>query len=165
MGRKNKMGDTKRFRLLADFIQRNYPHKKTILDVAGGKDNYLAQELRKNGYEVKSIDPKSKDIRDLFTLELLRELEESERFDLIVGLHPDGATKDICKAASTHDIVIVPCCNMWTTKEQDIYSLIENYLRSNKIPYSTTILPMKGKNFVFYSKNHRVKRDKVGGRK
>ena len=150
------MGDTKRFRLLAEFIERNYPNIDTVLDVAGGSNGYLASELRKRDYTVRTIDPCSRDIADFFTLDKLRDLEkeQKQKFDLIVGVHPDGATREICRAAKTHDIVIVPCCNMWTEKEPNIYRLIQNYLRTNRIEYALLMLPMRGRNIVYYTKNY-----------
>jgi hypothetical protein len=158
------MGDSKRFQILAEFIRRNYPGKERVLDVAGGQGN-LSIELVKRGYECEIIDPRKsipsreeKEIcrrigRSIPRIRRLYEVGHSIGFDLIVGLHPDGATREICRTTKIKDIVLVPCCNYWKPGLGNVEQFIENYLRSEKTRFNLTALPMGGRNSVYFTKN------------
>src|SRR5947209_12084097 len=34
-------------------------------------------------------------------------------YDVIVGLHPDEALREVVASAATCPVVVVPCCNFW----------------------------------------------------
>lgn len=39
-------------------------------------------------------------------------------YDLVIGLHPDDALREVVNSARVRPVVVVPCCNFWskTTK-------------------------------------------------
>jgi hypothetical protein len=110
------MGDSRRFKEFADLIHKQFPRARRIADVAGGA-GYLRKELL-NIYDLQYIhtyDPNNKNpiathgsrekhFRKYFTLDSLKK----DQYDLIVGMHPDGASEIIVSAPI--DFIIVPCC-------------------------------------------------------
>ena len=107
------MGDSNRFIIFADFIQKHFNNCEKILDVAGFL-GWLTYELIKRGYQVTVIDPKIK-IKNNNVSKIKKyyndEIDISD-YDLIVGLHPDGATEYIVKNAIQNNkrFAVIPCC-------------------------------------------------------
>lgn len=107
------MGDPRRFTRFAELIKTQFPNAKNIADVAGGK-GYLQLALKEKGYEnVTTFDKRKHRCRRNIKFKHLYFSEKiKERFDLIVGMHPDEATDVIVVEASKRKIpfAIVPCC-------------------------------------------------------
>lgn len=148
------MGDKSRFKVFADFIARNYKPCK-VADVAGGK-GILSWELQKRGFEPTIIDPRVrfniqrfKAIRSLFKEEYVQD------FDLLIGMHPDGATEPIVKYANKYNkkFAVVPCCVMPVDKNKkyDDNSWLKylKYLAGGNIKEAQ--LKMSGKNVVLFN--------------
>lgn len=111
------MGDPRRFDQFAALIHRNFPRARRVADVAGGK-GYLQTALRERGYEVVTFD-KRKGRKDRPKMRYQYRYFDStitEPFDLLVGMHPDGATDVIIKEAAARRVpfVICPCCAIST---------------------------------------------------
>jgi hypothetical protein len=34
-------------------------------------------------------------------------------YDVIIGLHPEGALREVVSSARVRPVVVVPCCNFW----------------------------------------------------
>ena len=85
MGTHRFHGDERRFDVTADFIAARFPQARTAADVAGGQ-GMLARRLRKRH----NID-----------------------CDVIIGLHPDDALREVVNSARVRPVVVVPCCNFW----------------------------------------------------
>lgn len=110
------MGDSRRGQIFAQFIVRQFPKARCILDIASGKGQ-VARKLVNKGKVVTAMEayprlegrahPRIKYIAGYFT-------EDSEVgvHDLIVGMHPDEATSEIIRYATLHMIpfAVVPCC-------------------------------------------------------
>lgn len=106
------MGDSKRFRVVADFIIRNFKPCR-VADIAGGK-GHIQQYLRPAGFTVVTFD-KRKGRKDRVKMEYKYGYFDSNTpgdFGLLLGIHPDEATDVIIAEASRRGIpfVIVPCC-------------------------------------------------------
>lgn len=109
------MGDKNRFTVFATFIHRQWPDKDLrIADVAGGKC-LLNSELRRLGYKnVVTFDKRK--LGGKIAKGLLRyghfTQDQTAAFDLLVGMHPDGATDVIIAAAAHYHLpfAVVPCC-------------------------------------------------------
>ena len=158
------MGDDKRFEALADFVQRNFPPPLKIADVAGGQGN-LSFILTQRGYVCTVIDPRktnlSKKERQLSNRKGIRfnqirskfNSEMARDYDLIIGLHPDQATEEICYAAKFKPTIIVPCCKYWNGVENhgspSLPDTIRKFFRQNRIEWWETLLKMNGKNLIF----------------
>jgi uncharacterized UPF0146 family protein len=134
------MGDSKRFHVVSQFVARNFRPCK-VLDVAGGSGE-LNIALSALGFDVTTVDVvkgKGKRIRGIF------QLDQVVDFDLVVGLHPDGATNNLILNSQNKATVLVPCCNHNFPLQGDIIPIVRR-----KMLYDfETVLEMSGKNTVF----------------
>ena len=104
------MADKKRFEIFAGFLVKRFGSCR-VYDVAGGMGR-LNEELTRRGCEVTTFDGRHKRLpvnyaqRDFL-------IDEPCLCDLVVGLHPDGATRVIVQFALKHQIpfAVVPCCS------------------------------------------------------
>lgn len=107
------MGDRRRFHEVAELILRQFPPARfpVVADVAGGKGK-LAGKLQARGYRTTIIDtrrsrkhPKgAKRVSQPYVAGMAR------KFDVLVGLHPDGATEQLALSARRRPVVLIPCC-------------------------------------------------------
>jgi hypothetical protein len=150
------MGDARRHRMFAAFINRTYPSIESVLIVAGGKGR-IARLLANKGVRVRVIeaDPRySGQSEPLITYEegwFDRNTEVPE--ELIIGMHPDHATAEIIFAANQHRIpfAVVPCCVCGP--EAEGVSGVRGWLDRLKGFAGDCCeeeLDMKGKNVVLY---------------
>lgn len=104
------MADKRRFEAFANFIVGRFSGSR-IFDIAGGM-GMLNQELTARGRLVTTFDTRHKHLPVTYVIRELS-LEEPCDADLVVGLHPDGATRAIIEYAARHRIpfAIVPCCS------------------------------------------------------
>lgn len=156
------MGDTRRFELFADLIGRRVPNRRArIADVAAGK-GALTFALRRRGFvNVIPFEPAPRRGGQVtrtgmrvqrFTADCARE------FDVLVGMHPDGATDEILQGSAEHGplSIVCPCCAVgsawayWGAKlshRQWVDHLVRQSLqRGLRIERST--LRMTGRNSV-----------------
>lgn len=158
------MGDPRRFDLFARFIAARVPDRSVrIADVAAGK-GALSFALREHGFRhIVPFEPAPRrggqvqrlgmQVRD-FTPELAR------GFDLLVGMHPDGATDCILEGAAREGIgaIISPCCvrpNAWTywgSKVSHVqwHEHLLSRSATRGLRLHETRLPMTGASTVFY---------------
>lgn len=74
----------------------------------------LSRVLRKkHNYEAEVVDPRGWTLRGVGAREAEFAAADASYYDLIVGLHPDEATRDVAEAATVRPVVLVPCCNFW----------------------------------------------------
>ena len=104
------MADKRRFELFAQFLMRQFPATR-IFDIAGGMGR-LNDALTKGGKQVTTFDVRHKRL-DVRYAERIFTLEEPCEAELVVGMHPDGATRLILEYAARHRIpfAVVPCCS------------------------------------------------------
>lgn len=105
------VADPRRFDLFADFVTRRFPAARAVFDIAGGMGK-LNLALTARGREVTTFDRRWKRAAVRYA-ERLFTLEEPCACDLLVGMHPDGATRVIVEYAARHrrPFAIVPCCS------------------------------------------------------
>lgn len=104
------MADKRRFDLFARFLVKRFDGPR-VYDVAGGMGK-LNEALTKHGRRVTTFDRRHKRL-PVHYQERLFTLAEPCHCDLIVGMHPDGATRIIVEYAARHAIpfAVVPCCS------------------------------------------------------
>lgn len=112
-------GDPVRFDVVASFVAERYGRTvKHVADVAGGQ-GMLTRVLRKKyGYEAEVVDPRGWTLRGVASHETEFDAEATSFFDLIIGLHPDEATRAVAEAAVVRPVVLVPCCNFWDRSQR-----------------------------------------------
>lgn len=109
------MGDKRRFDQFAKLVYKAFPQivNWSVADVAGGK-GYLRGALRDLG--VKNVE--TWDIRHQQSKNNpgerwgLFKYDKAPKYDLVLGMHPDGATDHIVLHAARHKVpfVVCPCC-------------------------------------------------------
>lgn len=105
------MADKRRFDLFADLVTRHFPGCRRAFDVAGGQGR-LNQALVARGVPTTTFDTRWK--REAVDYAERRfTLDEPCGCELLVGMHPDGATRVIVEYAAKHAVpfAIVPCCS------------------------------------------------------
>ncbi|SEU35551.1 hypothetical protein [Stigmatella erecta] len=104
------MADKRRFELFAHFISERFRAPR-IFDVAGGQGR-LNEALTKLGRTVTTFDLRHKHLPVKYACREFT-LSEPAEVDLLVGMHPDGATRIIIEYAALHRLpfAVVPCCS------------------------------------------------------
>src|SRR5688572_16610631 len=105
------MADKRRFELFADLIVGRFATASRIFDVAGGQGR-LNEALSRRGRRVTTFDLRHKHLPVSYAQRCFT-LEEPCECDLLVGMHPDGATRVIIEYAAKHGLpfAVVPCCS------------------------------------------------------
>jgi len=104
------VADKRRFDLFAQFLVERFPGER-VFDIAGGMGR-LNESLTRLGRRVTTFDVRHKRLNVNYS-EKIFTLEEPCEADLVVGMHPDGATRIILEYAEKHRIpfAVVPCCS------------------------------------------------------
>jgi hypothetical protein len=106
------MGDRRRFNEFGNLIVKQFPYNKIVADIAGGK-GYLNLNLSERGYNVTTFDnPIGARVKNIKYNHRFFNSNIINHYDLLVGMHPDGATDLIIEQAWVRKIpfAIVPCC-------------------------------------------------------
>ncbi|MFP2899138.1 hypothetical protein [Corallococcus sp. 4LFB] len=105
------MADKRRFDLFADLLVTRFPQARRVYDIAGGMGK-LNESLTQRGRTVTTFDLRHKHLPVKYAQRLFT-LEEPCEAELVVGMHPDGATRIIIEYAARHGLgfAVVPCCS------------------------------------------------------
>jgi len=151
MGRKQIKchGDNTRFDEIADFIYNRFGNKiKYIADVAGGQGLLSKILNKKYNYMSEVIDPRGYQLKGVSNRQGEYSKNMAEYYDLIVGLHPDEATREVVESADKRPVLIVPCCNFWDRTQKlgskELVSAICAYFDNAKIKYEIIKFNFKG---------------------
>jgi hypothetical protein len=142
-------GDPARFPEVAGLISRVYGRGvKYIADVAGGQ-GMLSKLLRNRlGYDAEVVDPRGCRIRGVPGREEEFDPHQASYYDLIVGVHPDQATRAIAMSALYTRTLLVPCCNFWDRSQRlgtiALVESIEEFYRKYQIAHERAILDIRG---------------------
>ena len=150
------MADLERFSLFARFIADQFGAKQAVLrvyDVAGGR-GLLNQALAALGHRVTTFDRRHKHL-DVPYAEKTFTLDEPCAADLIVGMHPDGATQVIIEYAALHRLgfALVPCCSdNGMSYKPWMRHLTELARQRHPAEVAEATLPMRGRARVLYGR-------------
>ncbi len=149
-------GDQSRFRVVADFIYDRFGNSiKYIADIAGGQGMLSRLLNKKYNYESEVIDPRHYVLLGLEHREELYTPDMASYYDLIVGLHPDEATRPVVESALIRPVVVVPCCNFWDKSRKlntpAIADEIEKYYKEHGVSYERLTLDMGYPNICLVS--------------
>lgn len=107
-------GDPARFEVVAQFIAERFPDARYIADVGGGQ-GMLTRILRKRlRFDAEVIDPRGWTLKGVPARVENFDASMANYYDLIVGLHPDGALRSVVDSAAKSAVLVIPCCNFWT---------------------------------------------------
>lgn len=152
MNKKNQIklnGSVDRFEEVAKFINDRFGNSiKYIADVAGGQGMLSRILNKKYNYESEVIDPRHYQIVGVRNRECEYKSDMAEFYDLVVGLHPDEAIRDVVESALLRPILVLPCCNFWNrTKKLGTKEMVEEiciWLKNNHIKYEIINFNFKG---------------------
>lgn len=139
------MADKARFELFARLLAERFPEARRIYDVAGGM-GMLNEALTRLGFEVTTFDGRHKHLKVRFQ-ERPFSLDEPCACDLVVGMHPDGATRVIVEYAARHGIpfAVVPCCSDNGMPYKPWMRHLCGLARERGLAVDEAVLPMAGR--------------------
>jgi hypothetical protein len=141
-------GDPERFDVIADFICDRYGNSvKYIADVAGGQGMLTRILNKKFNYVSEVIDPRGWVMKGVPNQTVEFNSSMAAYYDLIVGLHPDEATKVVAQAALFRPVLLVPCCNFWSPEKlgrDELVMAIENYYSEHRIQFERVVFDFSG---------------------
>jgi len=114
MARHRFHGDPARFEAVADFVAARFPDARTAADVAGGQGMLARCLSKRHNVACDVIDPRGWTLRGVSSRAEEYVAAMAEYYDVIVGLHPDEALREVVRSARTRPVVVIPCCNFWT---------------------------------------------------
>ena len=152
MGRKTQVkcnGAIDRFEIVAKFIHDRFKNDiKYIADVAGGQGMLSRILNKKYNYETEVIDPRHYQVVGVNNRECEYSKDMAEYYDLVVGLHPDEAIREVVESSKVRPVLVLPCCNFWDrTKKlgtKEMVNEIAQWLDDNNIKYEIITFDFKG---------------------
>ncbi len=152
MGRKTQIrcsGDETRFKEVADFVYARFGNSvRYIADVAGGQGMLARLLNKKYNYEAEVIDPRHYQVVGVKNRECEYTSSMAGFYDLIIGLHPDEAVREVVESAKTRPVLVIPCCNFWDrTKKlgtKEMIAEISKWLEKEGIRYEIVTFGFKG---------------------
>jgi hypothetical protein len=74
----------------------------------------LARHLSKRyNIDCEVVDPRGWVLRGVKSRAEAYRAEMADFYDVVVGLHPDEALREVVASAAVRPVVVVPCCNFW----------------------------------------------------
>jgi hypothetical protein len=148
MNRHRFHGDPRRFQVIADYIADKYGHGIKYLADVGGGQGMLARILNKKyNYECEVIDPRGWVLKGVTNEAKEFDPSQATYYDLIIGLHPDGALRAVAQAAQVRPVILIPCCNFWSEKKlgrEELLQAIESFYRSNSVVFERVTFQFQG---------------------
>lgn len=139
------MADKRRFELFARYLVERFDAPR-IFDVAGGMGR-LNEALTRLGRTVTTFDQRHKHLPVRYELRRFT-LDEPCACDLLVGMHPDGATRVMIEYAARHRLpfAVVPCCSdNGTSYKPWVRHLVELARERGFARVEEHLLPMEGR--------------------
>jgi hypothetical protein len=139
------VADKRRFELFADLAQAEFPSARAFFDVAGGQGK-LNEVLSSRGLQCLTFDLRHKHLPVAYAQRELK-LTEPCDCDVLLGLHPDGATKAIVAYGAHHrrPFAVVPCCSDNSMPYNPWMRDVAVYAQSLGFTVEERLLPMAGR--------------------
>lgn len=133
-------GDPARFEAVADYIGLHFKGRiRYIADVAGGQGMLCRYLSKKYNFDCTVIDPREHVLTGVKNRQVEYTKDMADYYDLIVGLHPDEALRDVVESALIRPIIVIPCCNFWSKEEKlgrdVLLAKIEKYFAKNNVAF------------------------------
>ncbi|MBN1583398.1 MAG: hypothetical protein JXA89_22000 [Anaerolineae bacterium] len=141
-------GDPSRFEVLAEFINERYQSLIAyVADVAGGQGMLTRILNKKYNYRCQVVDPRGWVLKGVPSRQEAFQASFAGYYDLIVGLHPDEATRAVAEAALVCPAILIPCCNFWSNEKlgrDELVDAIALYYRQHGVQYDKVTFRFKG---------------------
>ncbi len=106
-------GDARRFPAVAELISSRFPEARYVADVAGGQGLLARILIKRHNLECEVIDPRGWVLKGVPNRPETFLASMAPYYDLVAGLHPDEAIREVVDAAVVRPTILVPCCNFW----------------------------------------------------
>lgn len=139
------MADKRQFDLFAELLRTRFPTATRVFDVAGGMGK-LNEALSTRGCDVTTFDLRHKRLNVKYA-ERLFTVDEPCACDVVVGMHPDGATRVIVEYAVKHRVpfAVVPCCSDNSMPYKPWMRHLAELAREHGFNVDEVELPMEGR--------------------
>lgn len=141
-------GSPERFDVLAAFVAERFGNAvHYIADVAGGQGALTRVLCKKYNYEAEVVDPRGWTLRGVNSRAEEFDAENASFYDLVIGLHPDQATRAVAEAALVRPTVLVPCCNFWSEEklgQLPLLEAIESFFDEHGVRHERTTFDFRG---------------------
>lgn len=141
-------GAPERFEVLAEFVYDTYGSRVDyIADVAGGQGLLTRILNKKYHYHSEVVDPRGWVLKGVPNRQEEFRPEMAPFYDLVIGLHPDEATRAVAEAALIRPAIIVPCCNFWSEEklgQAELTAAIEDFFTSRGVRFQRVTFKFKG---------------------
>ena len=144
------MADLRRFTLFARFLVARFDAQR-VFDVGGGLGK-LNEALTALGRDVSTFDRRHKHLGVAYVQRTFT-LDEPCDAGLVVGMHPDGATRVIIEYAALHRVAfaVVPCCSDNGMSYRPWMRHLDELARAKGFPeVAEATLPMTGRARILY---------------
>jgi hypothetical protein len=112
-------GDPARFAVVADYIGSQLADGvRYAADVAGGQGMLAKLLTKRYGITCEVIDPRGWTMKGVASRAESYTADMADYYDLVIGLHPDQAIREVAKSARVRPVLLVPCCNFWSPDEK-----------------------------------------------
>lgn len=141
-------GAPERFEVVADFVYRRFGNSiKYIADVAGGQGLLTRVLNKKYNYSAEVVDPRGWTLKGVPNRKEEFNAKIADYYDLIIGLHPDEATRAVVESALIKPVLIVPCCNFWDKSKklgrEAMLAEFENFFDEHSIKWERIVFDFK----------------------
>jgi hypothetical protein len=149
MSRRHRFhGDPGRFDVVASFVHDRYGNAiRFIADVAGGQ-GMLCRILRKRfNYDCEVVDSRGWAMRGVPNRQEEFDPSMARYYDLVIGLHPDEATRSVAAAALVCPTILIPCCNFWSDSKlarDELIEAIVAYYRQHGVTFEIVPFSFRG---------------------
>lgn len=117
--------------MVADFVYSRFGKSiKYIADVAGGQGMLTRILNKKYNYQAEVVDPRGWTLKGVPNRPEEYNPNLADYYDLIIGLHPDAATRAVVESALVKPVLIIPCCNFWDkTRKLGREALLSEFIK------------------------------------
>ena len=156
MGRKTQVkckGDEARFEEVARFVYERFGNSvHYIADVAGGQGMLSRILNKKYNYQAEVIDPRHYQVVGVQNRQCEYVSDMASYYDLVIGLHPDEAVREVVESAKVRPVLVVPCCNFWDrTRKLGTKETSASGWRKTASATKPSPFPLKGRKILGYS--------------
>jgi hypothetical protein len=141
-------GSPERFDQLAEYIYERYGSSiKYIADVAGGQGMLTRILNKKYNYASEVIDPRGWVLKGVPNQPVEFTASMANYYDLVIGLHPDEATRAVAAAALVRPAILIPCCNFWSGEKlgrDELLAAIAGYYVDHQVDFQQVVFDFTG---------------------
>jgi hypothetical protein len=142
-------GDAGRFPVVAAFIGERYAGcVRYAVDVAGGQGMLARLLTKRYGIACDVVDPRGWTMKGVAARQASYSAEMADYYDLVIGLHPDEAIREVARSALVRPVVLVPCCNFWDRNvrlgREALVRAIEEFYTEHEVDFERVVLDFKG---------------------